>query len=94
MYSMAEKCQNMQIDPFIFVIFASQRHTLNLRLHLEINEYCEGQNLAKCYNAKNKGKRKVLGVLQSQAAAQCRDKEEVETDKTKQAQIKQTYKKH
>ena len=41
-----------------------------------------------------KGKRKVLGVPQSQAAAHLRHEEEDETDKTKQAQIKQTYEKH
>ena len=39
-----------------------------------------------------KGKRKVQGVQQSQAAALPRHQEEEETDKTKQAQIKQTFK--
>ena len=41
-----------------------------------------------------KGKRKVKGVPQSQAAAFLRHQEKEETDKTKQAQIKQMYKKH
>ena len=39
-----------------------------------------------------KGKRK--GELQSQTAALTRHQEEEETDKTKQAQIEQTYEKH
>ena len=43
---------------------------------------------------KKKGKRKVQGVPQSQTAALPRHQEEEETDKTKQAQIEQTYKKH
>ena len=37
------------------------------------------------------GKRKVQGVTQSQTAALPRHQEEEETDKTKQAQIEQTY---
>ena len=41
-----------------------------------------------------KGKRKVQGVPQSQTAAIPRPQEEEETDKSKQAQIEQTYKKH
>ena len=41
-----------------------------------------------------KGKGKVQGVPQSQAAALPRHQEEEETDKTKQAQIGQTYEKH
>ena len=41
-----------------------------------------------------KGKRKVQGVPQSQTATLPRHKEEEETDKTKQAQIEQRYKKH
>ena len=41
-----------------------------------------------------KGKRKVQGVLQSQTAALPTHQEEKETDKTKQAQIEQTYEKH
>ena len=38
--------------------------------------------------------RKVQGVPQSQTAALLRHHEEEETDKTKQAQIEQTYEKH
>ena len=40
---------------------------------------------------KKKGKRKVQGVPQSQTAALPRHQEEEETDKSKQAQIEQTY---
>ena len=43
---------------------------------------------------KKKGKRKVQGVPQLQTAALSRYQEEEETDKTKQAQIEQTYEKH
>ena len=45
------------------------------------------------YSSKT-GQRKVQGVPQSQAAALPRHQEEEETDKTKQAQIEQTYEKH
>ena len=41
-----------------------------------------------------KGKRKVQGVPQSQTAALPRPQEEEEIDKSKQAQIEQTYEKH
>ena len=41
-----------------------------------------------------KSKRKVQGVPQSQTAALPRPQEEEETDKSKQAQIEQTYEKH
>ena len=41
-----------------------------------------------------KGKRKVQGVPQSQTAALPRPQEEEEADKSKQAQIGQTYEKH
>ena len=41
-----------------------------------------------------KGKRKVQGVPQSQTAALPRPQEEEETDKSIQAQNKQTYEKH
>ena len=41
-----------------------------------------------------KGKRKVQGVPQSQTAALPRHQKEEETDKSKQAQTEQTYKKH
>ena len=41
-----------------------------------------------------KGKGKVQGVPQSQTAALPRPQEEEETDKSKQAQIEQTYEKH
>ena len=41
-----------------------------------------------------KGKRKVQGVPQSQTAVLPRPQEEEETNKSKQAQTEQTYKKH
>ena len=44
--------------------------------------------------SKKNGKRKVQGVPQSQTAALPRHQEEEETDKSKQAQIDQTYEKH
>ena len=43
---------------------------------------------------KKKDKRKVQGVPQSQTAALLRPQEDEETDKSKQAQIEQTYEKH
>ena len=46
------------------------------------------------HSEKNKGKRKVQGVPQSQTAAISRPQEEEETDKSKQAQTEQTYEKH
>ena len=45
-------------------------------------------------NRGKKGKRTVQEVPQSQAAALPRHQKEEETDKTKEAQIKQTYEKH
>ena len=41
-----------------------------------------------------KGKRTVQGVQQSETASLPRHQGEEETDKTKQAQIEQTYEKH
>ena len=41
-----------------------------------------------------KGKRKVQGVPQSQTTALSSPQKEEETDKSKQAQIEQTYEKH
>ena len=52
---------------------------------------------AKTYNDRNskkEDKRKVQGVSQSQTAALSRHQAEEETNKTKQAQIEQTYEKH
>ena len=43
---------------------------------------------------KKKGKRKVQGVPQLQTAVLPRPQEEEETDRSKQAQIEQTYEKH
>ena len=47
-----------------------------------------------CINCKKWDKRKVQGMPQSQTAALPINQEEEETDKTKQAQIEQTYEKH
>ena len=60
---------------------------------------CPGtfENIQRLYSrviSKNKGKRKVQGVPQSQTAALPRPQEEEETDKSKQAQTEQTYEKH
>ena len=46
------------------------------------------------YMYKKKSKRKVQGVPQSQTTAPPRPQEEEETDKSKQANIEQTYEKH
>ena len=46
------------------------------------------------WNGLKRGKRKVQGVPQSQTAAHPRRQEEEETNKSKQAQIEQTYEKH
>ena len=55
-------------------------------------------NMAPKWNSvshlEKKGKRKVQDVPQSQTAALPRHREEDETDKTKQAEIEQTYEKH
>ena len=45
-------------------------------------------------DGKKQGKKNVQGVPQSQTAALLRPQEEEETDKSKQAQIEQTYEKH
>ena len=47
-----------------------------------------------CVLCFQKGKRKVQEVPQSQTEALPRHQEEEETDKSKQAQIEQTYEKH
>ena len=53
------------------------------------------ESLAGSSTVQKKGKTKVQGVPQSQIAALPRhQQEEEETDKSKQAQIEQTYEKH
>ena len=54
------------------------------------NNFCDFTLVT--YTAK-KGKRRVQGVPQSQTTVLPRRQEEEETDKTKQAQIEQTYEK-
>ena len=56
--------------------------------------YVEPKAFVKKKKKKKKGKRKVQGVPQSQTAALPRPQEEEETDKSKKAQIEQTYEKH
>ena len=53
----------------------------------------ESAHSAHVRRLKKKGKRKVQGVPQSQTAALPRHQEEEETNKSKQAQIEQTYEK-
>ena len=77
----------------------------NFGIYLSVNFMCGIRppcRTAVCYQpmchivgelGKKKGKRKVQGVLQSQTAALPRPQEEEETDKSKQAQIEQTYEK-
>ena len=57
---------------------------------IQWGESIESQDTILCKSNK-KGKRKVQGMPQSQTAALPRHQEEEETDKTKQAQIEQTY---
>ena len=56
--------------------------------------YLHAKNYQNIPSSLKKGKRKVQGVPQSQTAALPRHQEEEETDKSKQAQIEQTYEKH
>ena len=58
---------------------------------------CHHGSLAICWlkkKKKKKGQQKVQGVPQLQTAALPRPQEEEKTDKSKQAQIEQTYEKH
>ena len=36
----------------MYMYFVILRLSFNLKLYLEMKEYCEGQNLAKCYNGR------------------------------------------
>ena len=58
------------------------------------NKIKQGKTQNKSPRIIKKGKRKTQGVQQSQTAALPRHQEEEETNKSKQAQIKQTYEKH
>ena len=58
------------------------------------NDKIESRDFIQITCIKKKNKRKVQGVPQSQTAALPRPQEEEETDKSKQAQTKQTYEKH
>ena len=49
--SKGKRCQNILKDPFFLVMyFVSLKLTFNLMRNLEVKEYCEGRNRAKCYN--------------------------------------------
>ena len=63
-------------------------------MFLNMLSYVNNVNTALLWYINKKGKRKVQGVPQSQTAALSRPQEEEETDKSKQAQIEQTYEKH
>ena len=63
-----------------------------LSQNLTVEQHCHPT--AHYQNPYKKGKRKVQGVPQSQTAALPRHQEEEETNKSKQAQIEQTYEKH
>ena len=62
-------------------------------LHCFIKYMCNIFVVNYIINSK-KGKRKVQEVPQSQTAALPRHQKEEDTDKSKQAQIEQTYEKH
>ena len=59
----------------------------------KIQSFADRKDMKKFFDALKKGKRKVQGVSQSQTAALSRHEEEEKTDKSKQAQIEQTYEK-
>ena len=61
---------------------------LSWRIKWLLFEECEQKK------KKKNGERKVQGLPQSQTAALPRHDQEEETDKTKQAQMEQTYEKH
>ena len=74
--------------------FASVCKIFLKRIKRLIKPLCEPNNHFVFLQHLKKGKGKVQGVPQSQTAALPRHQKEEETDKTKQAQIKQTYEKH
>ena len=59
-----------------------------------VNDFNTRNKLLTAKLLKKGGKRKVEGVPQSQTASFPRHQEQEKTDKTKQAQIEQTYEKH
>ena len=63
-------------------------------LYFQKRQLCPNWSYLPSGKVSKKGKRKVQGVPQSQTAALPRPQEEEETNKSKQAQIKQTYEKH
>ena len=83
----------LNIDNDYFDGFISQIYRSELQLNKANSFKTQAPFLAWAWLAKN-GKRKVQGVPQSQTAALPRPQEEEETDKSKQAQIEQTYEKH
>ena len=77
-------------DPRTLFLFLEENQTLLMSTH---NIWQKNVHNTNCLEDE-KGKRKVQGVPQSQTAALPRPQEEVETDKSKQAQTEQTYEKH
>ena len=63
-----------------------------MRIYITQSWYQNGDSVIKTLS--KKGNRKVQGVPQSQTAALPKPQEEEETNKSKQAQIEQTYEKH
>ena len=62
------------------------------KYHMSPIQTCKVRNVYK--HISKKGKRKIQGVPQSQAAAHPRHQKKEEIDKTKQAQLEQTFEKH
>ena len=63
-------------------------------MRMMITTYLRNKQNQNKHRIWKKGKIKVPGVPQSEAAALPSHQEEEETDKTKQTQIEQTYEKH
>ena len=92
MYSLQFEKKN----PYIFVFLSYRRNFLGTqnRVRISHGKQAIGVRAVVGISVQKKGKRKVQGVPQSQTAALPRHQEEEETDKSKQAQIEQSYEKH
>ena len=81
-----------------FFFYTPSHHKIRIPIGLVADEILVQQWILKLNRKekalRKKSKRKVQGVPQSQTAALPRPQEEEETDKSKQAQTKQTYEKH
>ena len=69
-------------------------HSACIFIHLKVHHQAPRLWNFFVFNSSKNGKRKVQGVPHLQTAALPRHQEEEETDKSKQAQIDQTYEKH